>query len=39
VFLKRAFAVYGYAAVAGLIIAVPLYLIFFLFIGLIVGFN
>ena len=29
-FLKRAFAIYGYAMVAGLIIAIPLYIIILL---------
>lgn len=29
-FLKRAFAVYGYALVAGLIIAIPIYILMFL---------
>ena len=31
-FLKRAFAIYGYVIVAGLIIAIPFYIIIFLII-------
>ena len=31
-FLKRAFAVYGYTMVAGLIIMIPVYVLMFLFI-------
>ncbi|MBD3309749.1 hypothetical protein GF351_00870 [Candidatus Woesearchaeota archaeon] len=31
-FLKRAFAIYGYTLVAGLVIMIPVYIIMFLFI-------
>ena len=34
-FLKRAFAIYGHSVVAGLIIVVPIYLLMFLFMGII----
>ncbi|MFT4311814.1 MAG: hypothetical protein ACMXYF_01145 [Candidatus Woesearchaeota archaeon] len=30
-FLKRAFAVYGYSVVAGLLISIPIFLLFFIF--------
>ena len=36
-FIKRAFAVYGYSMVAGLIVALPIYLLFFI-VGMVVYF-